>query len=92
MEAQEAANRAEEEALNRRHQPDGDVASVIKSPSDFSCVSYEMVVGQGQDRTNDENNREKMSIKSEGGESITENKQRTNGKFRKVSFSYSFIF
>ncbi|KYM97213.1 Sodium channel protein para [Cyphomyrmex costatus] len=35
---------------------------IVKSPSDFSCQSYELFVGQ--ERGNDDNNKEKMSIRS----------------------------
>lgn len=41
-----------------------------KSPSDFSCHSYELFVGQ--EKGNDDNNKEKMSIRSEGLESVSE--------------------
>ncbi|XP_064104911.1 sodium channel protein para-like isoform X2 [Macrobrachium nipponense] len=59
-------------------------ASVIKSPSDFSCHSYELFVDQP---TANDDNRE-MSIKSEGGESINDPKARPNGKLpRKASLS-----
>ncbi|GLH13423.1 Sodium channel protein PaFPC1, partial [Gryllus bimaculatus] len=58
---------------------------VVKSPSDFSCHSYELFVGQ--EKINDDNNKE-MSIRSEGGDSISEHRSRMggpNGKVRKVS-------
>nr|QRG33296.1 paralytic [Schistocerca americana] len=61
-------------------------ANVVKSPSDFSCHSYELFVGQ--EKGNDDNNKEKMSIRSEGGDSLSEHRGRTigpNGKVRKVS-------
>ncbi|KAL0119390.1 hypothetical protein PUN28_007715 [Cardiocondyla obscurior] len=35
---------------------------IVKSPSDFSCHSYELFVGQ--EKGNDDNNKEKMSIRS----------------------------
>lgn len=38
-------------------------ANVAKSPSDFSCHSYELFVGQ--EKGNDDNNKERISIKSE---------------------------
>nr|CAD7455938.1 unnamed protein product [Timema tahoe] len=57
---------------------------VVKSPSDFSCHSYELFVGQ--EKGNDDNNKEKMSIRSEGGDSVSEHRSRAaNGKVRKVS-------
>ncbi|XP_055382360.1 sodium channel protein para isoform X10 [Condylostylus longicornis] len=45
-------------------------AEMVKSPSDFSCHSYELFVGQ--EKGNDDNNKEKMSIRSEGLESVSE--------------------
>ena len=59
---------------------DHDVGSIIKSPSDFSSGSLELFVGQDKD----DKNRDKMSIKSEGGESMSESKMRANGKGSKV--------
>lgn len=44
--------------------------NIAKSPSDFSCHSYELFVGQ--EKGNDDNNKEKMSIKSEGLESVND--------------------
>ncbi|XP_044597543.1 sodium channel protein para isoform X4 [Cotesia glomerata] len=62
--------------------------SIVKSPSDFSCHSYELFVGQ--EKGNDDNNKERMSIRSV--ESVTEYRVRQinnnhNGanKVRKVS-------
>lgn len=43
---------------------------IAKSPSDFSCHSYELFVNQ--EKGNDDNNKEKMSIRSEGLESVSE--------------------
>ncbi len=43
---------------------------MAKSPSDISCLSYELFVGQ--EKGNDDNNKEKMSIRSEGLESVSE--------------------
>lgn len=64
---------------------------MAKSPSDFSCHSYELFVGQ--EKGNDDNNKEKMSIRSEGLESVSEMQKPTNSvpsagtmaKVRKVS-------
>lgn len=65
--------------------PDG--GSVIKTPSD----SYELFVWQ--EKGMDDNNKEKMSIKSDGGDSIGEGKGRENGKVRRVSKNYfTFLF
>ncbi|XP_053974046.1 sodium channel protein para isoform X19 [Hylaeus volcanicus] len=60
---------------------------IVKSPSDFSCHSYELFVGQ--ERGNDDNNKERMSIRSI--ESVSEqrvkqiNNHTTTTKVRKVS-------
>ncbi|XP_017797362.1 PREDICTED: sodium channel protein para isoform X1 [Habropoda laboriosa] len=60
---------------------------IVKSPSDFSCHSYELFVGQ--EKGNDDNNKERMSIRSI--ESVSEhrvkqiNNHTTTTKVRKVS-------
>lgn len=66
---------------------------IVKSPSDFSCHSYELFVGQ--EKGNDDNNKEKISIRSI--ESVSEHriKQINNNhsaasKVRKVS-AVSFV-
>lgn len=59
----------------------GDAASVAKSPSDMSCASYELFVGQEKGNT-DDNNREKMSIRSD---SLSQGRPSTGQKVRKVS-------
>lgn len=64
---------------------------IAKSPSDFSCHSYELFVGQ--EKGHDDNNKEKMSIRSEGLESVNEMSRpsgmvaagSTASKVRKVS-------
>ncbi|XP_057653280.1 sodium channel protein para isoform X2 [Diorhabda carinulata] len=58
---------------------------IVKSPSDFSCHSYELFVGQA--KGHDDNNKEKMSIRSEGLDSVSEQRRiPTNPtKMRKVS-------
>ena len=56
----------------------------IPSPS----VDYGMtmlVTGQPQVASNNDGNKETMSMKSENGDSIVDGKPHTNGKFRKVS-------
>nr|XP_045613229.1 sodium channel protein para-like isoform X8 [Procambarus clarkii] len=81
--AQEATNQALAMARGEI-----DVGSMGKSPSDTSYQSYELFVDQ--DKVNDDNNKEKMSIKSDGGESIHDIKARPNGKLastRKASIS-----
>lgn len=35
--------------------------NIVKSPSDFSCHSYELFVGQ--EKGHDDNNKEKMSVR-----------------------------
>lgn len=75
---------AEENAANRAAKIEAHAAAVAanaamaaaeaehiaKSPSDFSCHSYELFVGQ--EKGNDDNNKEKMSIRSDGMESVSE--------------------
>ncbi|XP_076261230.1 sodium voltage-gated channel paralytic isoform X19 [Rhynchophorus ferrugineus] len=58
---------------------------IVKSPSDFSCHSYELFVNQPKGQ--DDNNKEKMSIRSEGLDSVSEQRRiPTNPtKIRKVS-------
>ncbi|XP_021933650.1 sodium channel protein para isoform X5 [Zootermopsis nevadensis] len=62
-------------------------AEVVKSPSGSSCLSYELFVGQA--KGNDDNGRENMSIRSEGGDAVSEHRGRiagANGSMvRKVS-------
>ncbi|PBC27472.1 Sodium channel protein para [Apis cerana cerana] len=63
---------------------------IVKSPSDFSCHSYELFVGQ--EKGNDDNNKERMSIRSI--ESVSEhrvkqiNNHTTTTKVRKVSANH----
>ncbi|XP_044257372.1 sodium channel protein para-like isoform X3 [Tribolium madens] len=58
---------------------------IIKSSSDYSCHSYESFVGQPNGQ--DDNNKEKISIRSEGLDSVSEQRRLpTNlSKMRKVS-------
>ncbi|XP_066904493.1 sodium channel protein para isoform X5 [Halyomorpha halys] len=59
-----------------------EAGSVIKSPSDFSAHSYELFIGQEKGNI-DDNNREKMSIRSE---SLSHGRPNTAGsRGRKVS-------
>ncbi|CAG7823253.1 unnamed protein product [Allacma fusca] len=87
---EEAAARvaAQEAAENKRKARDegGDHDSVGKSPS-FSCRSYEMWVGG--ERAGDDQVKEKMSIKSDCGDSIgeAESHSKLNGRVRKASLS-----
>lgn len=78
-----ARGHAAAEAAEAAAHPD-----MAKSPSDFSCHSYELFVGQ--EKGNDDNNKEKMSIRSEGLESVSEMHRPTApstmaSKVRKVS-------
>ncbi|XP_054288733.1 sodium channel protein para-like isoform X6 [Macrosteles quadrilineatus] len=59
----------------------GEVASVAKSPSDMSCASYELFVNQEKGNA-DDNNKEKMSIRSD---SLSQGRPSTGQKVRKVS-------
>ncbi|CRK91925.1 CLUMA_CG005540, isoform B [Clunio marinus] len=99
---EEALREAEEAAANRQAKIEAHAAAaaaaaqaanepdhIAKSPSDFSCHSYELFVGQ--EKGNDDNNKEKMSIRSEGLESVSEITRTTaptalaSAKARKVS-------
>nr|XP_027236630.1 LOW QUALITY PROTEIN: sodium channel protein para-like [Penaeus vannamei] len=99
-EEEEEAALAEEEAIRKQHEEaqkmhdmaimmaQGEIeGSVGKSPSMFSSRSYGLYVDPGDGI--DDNQRESLSVKSEGGESITESKpSRPNGKLpRKASLS-----
>lgn len=69
-------------------------SGVMKSPSDYSCRSYDLYaggVGNGhQEKTPDERDfKERASIKSDDGESSNfEHRNRLSGKVRKVSMLY----
>ncbi|CAG9855273.1 unnamed protein product [Phyllotreta striolata] len=78
--AAEEAREAREAALVAENCPD-----IVKSPSDFSCHSYELFVGQA--KGHDDNNKEKMSIRSEGLDSVSEQRRIPSNptKMRKVS-------
>ncbi|XP_015109194.1 sodium channel protein para isoform X1 [Diachasma alloeum] len=97
---EEAIREAEEAALARENKIAAQAAAreaaaaqaaadaIVKSPSDFSCHSYELFVGQ--EKGNDDNNKERMSIRSV--ESISEyrvrpinNNHSAAAKVRKVS-------
>ncbi|XP_066993816.2 sodium channel protein para [Anabrus simplex] len=84
--AQARENKLAEKAAARELAAHPPMDNVVKSPSDFSCHSYELFVNQ--EKGNDDNNKEKMSIRSEGGDSVSEHRARMagpNGKVRKVS-------
>ncbi|XP_043470788.1 sodium channel protein para isoform X7 [Leptopilina heterotoma] len=98
---EEAIREAEEAALAKEHKQAAQAAAreaaaaaaaerIVKSPSDFSCHSYELFVGQ--EKGTDDNNKEQMSIRSV--ESISEHRVKiinnhttttTTNKVRKVS-------
>ncbi|XP_047500155.1 sodium channel protein para-like [Penaeus chinensis] len=99
-EEEEEAALAEEEAIRKQHEEaqkmhdmailmaQGEIeGSVGKSPSMFSSRSYGLYVDPGDGI--DDNQKESLSVKSEGGESITDSKpSRPNGKLpRKASLS-----
>lgn len=97
-EAEEAARAKEQRALDHQ-QPRPPATTItdagpdiVKSPSDFSCHSYELFVGQ--EKGHDDNNKEKMSIRSEGLDSVSEQRRvPTNpNKIRKVSAVSVLIF
>ncbi|XP_072152220.1 sodium channel protein para isoform X7 [Bemisia tabaci] len=83
--AQHAANveaRAVAAAEAAAAEAAGHAEGVVKSPSDFSCQSYELFVGQEKGNV-DDNNREKMSIVSE---TLSQDKPPSHcSKVRKVS-------
>ena len=66
-------------------------SGVVKSPSDYSCRSYDLYANAGagqQDKTLDDRDlKERSSIKSDDGDSglTYEHRNRLNGKMRKVS-------
>ncbi|GJQ68184.1 para [Trypoxylus dichotomus] len=64
--------------------------AMMKSPSNFSCQSYESFVGQ--EKGHDDNNKENRSIKSEGIESVSEQRRLPNPtNIRKVSTTMSRV-
>lgn len=77
------AKQADKEAQAAEH------SEVVKSPSGSSCLSYELFVGQAKGNDEKMNERENMSIRSEGGDSVSEHRGRiagANGSMvRKVS-------
>lgn len=74
LEAHAAAHAAQAAAAAAAAEAENNMQNMAKSPSDFSCHSYELFVGQ--EKGNDDNNKEKMSIRSEGLESVSEMHQR----------------
>lgn len=65
---------------------------IVKSPSDLSCGSYELFIGQ--EKGHEDNNKEKMSIRSEGLDSVSEQRRihPNPGNMRKVSTVSVLIF
>lgn len=84
-----AAERAEAAAAAERGDVVENVEDTAKSPSNSSWQSYELFVGQ--EKGNDDNNKERISIQSDGGDSLCDQRSRLNAsKARKVS-SVSFF-
>lgn len=85
-----AAEEAKEAAANAALAAEN--ANIVHSPSNFSCHSYELFVGQP--KGHDDNNKEKMSIRSEGLDSVSERRRIPNNltKMRKVSAVSVLIF
>ncbi|XP_076373626.1 sodium channel protein para-like isoform X3 [Tachypleus tridentatus] len=79
--AKQAAKQAHrEEAAERKRD------NVVKSPSEFSCRSYELFVGQDKP-TEERDIKERTSIKSENSDYMYELKPRMSSKIRKASLS-----
>lgn len=70
QEAHAAAHASHLAAAQPASEEQNNMQNMAKSPSDISCLSYELFVGQ--EKGNDDNNKEKMSIRSEGLESVSE--------------------
>ncbi|XP_076332235.1 sodium channel protein para-like isoform X1 [Tachypleus tridentatus] len=81
--AAEEAERIVEEEGGNEEKPGG---AVVKSPSDFSCRSYELFVGQDK-MAEEKDMKERASIKSAEGDSVCEQKSWLSGKVRKASLS-----
>ncbi|UYV78406.1 para [Cordylochernes scorpioides] len=77
--AEEERRHAEEEEALGERQYEG----VVKSPSDFSCRSYELFVGQDR-HPDDRDMRERTSLRSMEGETSSDPRSYVNGKVRKV--------
>ncbi|KAG1669531.1 Sodium channel protein para [Nymphon striatum] len=90
---EEAAAEEEEEEAARleedEHRREREMAchqAVVKSPSDFSCHSYDLFVGQEKGEV--DKDKERASITSDGGEGTgLDHKVKPNGKVRKASLS-----
>lgn len=85
---QESQRQAEEDREAREVAAVMRESGVVKSPSDYSCKSYDLYTGGNhQEKTPDERDyKERASIKSDDGESSNyEQRNRMNGKVRKVS-------
>ena len=88
----EACRQAEEDAALRESGGVMRESGVVKSPSDYSCRSYDLYAGNGgnghhEKPSDDKDMKERSSIKSDDGDSGFNNEQRNrlNGKMRKVS-------
>ncbi|CAM1295090.1 para (predicted) [Pycnogonum litorale] len=80
-EEEEEAARLEEE--ERRERELASHAAVVKSPSDFSCHSYELFVGQDKGESGGDKDKERTSMTSEGDSTAPDLKSKLNGKVRK---------
>lgn len=82
----------EEERREERRREGGGEGGVVKSPSDLSCSSYELFVGQ-EKGIEEKDTKERASIRSAEGESLYDKeKARINNKMRKVSPFPQIIF
>ncbi|XP_076370116.1 sodium channel protein para-like isoform X2 [Tachypleus tridentatus] len=79
--AEEAARLVEEEGENEEKE-----GTVVKSPSEFSCRSYELCVRQDK-LTEEKDTKERASIKSADGHHVSEQKSRFYGRASKASLS-----
>lgn len=64
--------------------------NIVKSSSDYSCISYESFVGQPSGH--DDNNKEKMSLPSDGLDSVSERRTINCNKMRKSNAVSVLIF
>lgn len=64
--------------------------NIVKSSSDYSCISYESFVGQPSGQ--DDNNKEKMSLPSDGLDSVSDRRTISSNKMRKSNPVSVLIF
>lgn len=76
----------EERREEKRRHGGGNEGGVVKSPSDLSCSSYELFVGQ-EKGGEEKDTKERASIRSAEGENLYDKeKARINNKMRKVCY------